>query len=149
MKLLRFSFPLLAALALTSCAVPTPPTGFLKVAGGGHELKAIAPDDSLYWLREFRDGMRGDFDFWSEALENEFVDQRGYTLLEKRSLQWNGVPGVEFLFEVTAAGRARRYLVTLATRRGTLANTIRVAEYVADKEVFEEHVAAVRAALGT
>lgn len=149
MKSLKLSFPLLAILALTSCSTPTSPDGFLMVEGSRRELKAIAPDDSLYWVREFRDGMKGDFDFWSETLENEFVGNRGYTLLDKRSLEWDGVPGVEFLFEVTSGGRARRYLITMATRPGALANTIRVAEYVADKEKFEEHVGAVRAALGT
>ncbi|MBI4881073.1 MAG: hypothetical protein HY812_15660 [Planctomycetes bacterium] len=149
MRALHVLLLLALAAAAAACAAPPAPADFLVVDSGRGEVKAIAPDDSLFWVRQFKDGMRGDFAFWAEALEKEFVENRGYTLLEKRPVKWNGAPGVELLFEVSAAGRARRYLATMAVAPGSFASTIRVAEYVADKERFGEHLGAVRAALGT
>ncbi len=149
MRFLQALLLLALAGAAAACTTPPAPADFLVVDGGRGEVKAIAPDDSLFWVRQFRDGMRGDFAFWAEALEKEFVESRGYTLLEKRQVKWNGAPGVELLFEVSAAGKARRYLATMAVAPGSFAHTIRMAEYVADKERFDQHLAAVRAALGT
>ncbi|MFG0316894.1 MAG: hypothetical protein ACF8XB_06450 [Planctomycetota bacterium JB042] len=135
---------LLAPVLLAACAVPPSPDGFLVVDEGRHRVKSIASDDSMYWVRTFPDSLRGTLDFWRETLRNDLVDHRGYVVLEERDVEWGGAPAVEMLCEVTAEGRARRYLITFRIEEGLWRNTIHVAEFVAEKGVFEEHVESVR-----
>ena len=39
-------------------------------------------DDARVWVRRFQDPNGADLAFWAEALEHDFVDQRGYDPLE-------------------------------------------------------------------
>ena len=147
---MRAATGLALLLAVTAgCAAPPAPDGFLVVDDGAGHVKAIASDDSMFWVRTFRDDLRGSLDFWHETLTGDFVDHRGYAALDERSVRWDGVDAIEMTFETTARGRARRYLVTLRVDEGVFADRIRVAEFVADKGTFDEHLPLVRAALGT
>lgn len=145
--------PRRSALALcfffSACAAPPAPEGFLVVDDGWDRVKAIATDESMFWVRSFDDPHRGSLDFWHATLKSDLVDHRGYVVLDERDVRWEGAPAVELLCEVTAKGRARRYLVTFRVEEGALVHEIHVAELVADKETFDAHLAGARAALGT
>ena len=88
--------------------------GFLIVANDGSELKAITPDASKLWVREFAVPQRPDLDFWSKALRSDLIDHRGYRLIEEtpvRDGKWKD--GLVMVFDVVAQGQAQRYLVCL------------------------------------
>ena len=144
---LVFVFSFLALLVNVGCVSVKPPDGFLRVRQDTAQMKAVSDDESLFWYREFRDSERAGFDFWASALRHDFIDQRGYTLLEERELQAFGEPGLEMLFEVTVDGVARRYLLCMSVDEGIFADEIRVAEYVADKARFDRHLESVRRVL--
>ena len=131
---------------LTSCLSIQAPS-FLVLQKSTDSLKAMTPDDARVWVREFGDSSRGDLSFWSQALRNDLVSNRGYTLIEERKVKdADGHDGAEMLFEVTAGGRAQRYIVALYVFEGLFSNTIRVAEYVAPKELQEKYEAEVKKA---
>lgn len=135
-------------LCLGGCAAVDAPEAFRPHASAMGEVKAVAADESLFWYREFRDDEDGALDFWVEAVRRDLVDGRGYTPIADREVTIDGDPGVEMHYEVTVGGVARGYLLCVAVRPGLLSSTIRVGEYVADKGRFDEHLGAVRAALG-
>ena len=135
---------------VAGCLTLEAPDRFLVVERGTDELKAITPDEAKLWVREFRDPDAGSIDFWSDALKSDFTGNRGYTLLDEGSAAGqDGEKGREFLFEVTAAGVVERYLVVLFVHAGWTANTIRVVEFVAPKELFERYAPGVRGAVKT
>ena len=81
---------------------------------------------------------------------NDLVGNRGYALLEERKVRDRaGREGLELRFETTAGGEAQGYLATLFVFPGWLHNTIRVAELVAPREVFQKELPGVRAAIET
>jgi hypothetical protein len=135
-----------AALVLPSCLSIEAPS-FHVLEESTDSLKAITPEDARLWVREFSDSTRGNLSFWSQALRNDLVGNRGYTLIEERKVKdIEGRDGSEMLFEVTAGGRAQRYIVALYVFEGLFSNTIRVAEYVAPKGLQEKYEAEVRKA---
>jgi hypothetical protein len=135
-----------AAGTLTSCLSIQAPS-FHVLEEGTDSLKAMTPDDARLWVREFGDSTKGNLSFWSQALRNDLVSNRGYTLIEERKVKdADGHDGAEMLFEVTAGGRAQRYIVALYVFEGLFSNTIRVAEYVAPKELQDKYEAEVRKA---
>lgn len=136
---------LLLASALNACQTIDPPDQFLTVERGFGRLKAVADDEGLYWVRSFADPEQAGFDFWQRVVENEFIERRGYTLIEKRALA--APAGAELLFEVTVSGVARRYLAVIWVESGITGDTIHVIEYVADKDRFDRHLDAVRQAV--
>ena len=137
-------------LFLGGCLSFEVPEKFLILDKGFSEIKAITPDEAKLWVREFNDPKKGDFNFWSDTLKSDFVQNRGYTLIEERKVKdKKGRDGLELLFEVTSAGAAQRYLVTLFVFQGWLKNTIRVVEFVAPKPIFDGYVQRVREAIST
>lgn len=127
------------------------PDGFLKTAESGDQIKAVSSDSALLWVRTFRDPYDGDLAFWSDALYNDLVENRGYTLKEKKAIQCgeDGLDGEELLFETAAAGSTQRYLVSLFVRGGIFSRKICVVEFVGSGDAFDEHVDAVRDAVQT
>ena len=138
--------PLLALVLmplLSACASLPAPDDFLVVRENPRELKAVASDDAMYWVRNFRDEHRGDFKFWSATLESEFVEQRGYSLVNRQELQINGQDVLQLTFEATASGIGYGYLVLMWVESGVFNNRIHVVEYMATNDCFETHVKAV------
>ena len=88
------------------------PDRFLVIKEEGDSLKAMTPEESRLWVRDFNDDTRGSLTFWRDALRGDLLKGRGYT-------------------------------------PGWFSNTIRVAEFVADKEAFDAEVAGIRTALST
>jgi hypothetical protein len=147
-------FPVLSLLAslpfLAGCMSMEVPQEFLVIESGSSELKALSADDAKIWVKQFSDSHQGDLSFWSDALKNDLVDNRGYTLLEEgTATDGTGTEGVEYLFEATLSGRAQRYLLFLFVHPGWMSNTICTVEYVASKEIFDEHLAKVRESVKT
>ncbi len=134
----------------TSCVTMTPPERFLVVDDGGDYLKAITPEESKLWLRDFPDADKGGLAFWKDALKADLKDNRGYIVISEAAVKDGaGTPGHEFVLESTVNGRTVRELLALFVYAGWFDDTIRVVEYVADKETFEKEVAGVRASLST
>ncbi len=140
----------IAGLATTmiGCAAPSP-DGFAVIERSGPEVKAVAPDESLFWSREFANAEGGDLEFWVEAVRHEFVADRGYVLIAERRVARGGSPAHEMTFEATVQGKPRRYLFVLDVPSSWFGSVIRVAEYAAEKSRFDDHVDAVRRALAS
>jgi hypothetical protein len=122
--------------------------GFLIVAGDSSELKAITPDASKLWVREFAGPQRSDLGFWSKALHSDLIDHRGYHLLRETPVRdAKGKEGVELVCDVVVQGQAQRYLVAVYAldapfwRRGSAVRTV---EFVAPVATFEKYESAVR-----
>lgn len=136
---------------LSSCAtIMDPPERFLVVDDGGSFVKAITPEESKLWLRDFPDDDRGGLAFWRDALKADLQDNRGYVVVSEGAAKDSaGTPGHEFVLESTVNGRTVRELLVVLVYEGWFSDTIRVVEYVADKETFETEVASVRASVNT
>jgi hypothetical protein len=140
----------LATTMASSCITMQVPERFLVVDSGGSHLKAITPEESKLWLRDFDDGDRGGLAFWRDALRADLKDNRGYVVISEAEVKdAAGTPGYEMVLESTVNGRPVRELLALFVYGGWLADRIRVVEYVAEKETFEREVAGVRASLAT
>ncbi|HNR99337.1 MAG TPA: hypothetical protein PKX48_08860 [Planctomycetota bacterium] len=146
----------LAVLALAvlagGCVSMQVPPSFLVIDKGASEFKAVSHDGARIWVRKFSDPYEGTLDFWAKTVKTEFVDGRGYTLIEEGTARdGKGREGVEFVFEVTAGGTPQRYLVDLFVIEGGFlsGNAICVVEYSARKPVFEQYLKDVRAAVAT
>ena len=145
-----FLLALAAVLASSACVTMQPPDRFLVVDEGGTYLKAITPEESKLWLRDFPDADKGGLAFWRDALKADLKDNRGYVVVSEGEVKdAAGTPGHELVLESTVNGRTVRELLALFVYSGWFEDTIRVVEYVAEKETFEKEVAGVRASLAT
>jgi hypothetical protein len=136
---------------LAACAtVMESPERFLVVDEGGTYVKAITPEESKLWLRDFPDDDHGGLAFWRDALKADLKDNRGYVVISEAAAKDSaGTPGHELVLESTVNGRTVRELMALFVYAGMFADTIRVVEYVAEKATFDKEVTAVRASLAT
>jgi len=136
----------LLVLSAAGCAAVSidTPDGFLVVNETRTDIRATSSDGALLWVRTFDDPHGGDQAFWADALYNDLVDNRGYTMVEKNRAEAGSgarsVDGVEMLFETFTHGALHKYLIWLFVR----ANTICVVEFVGRPEPFSENVDAVR-----
>ena len=125
-----------------------PLEGFLVVKKDRDELKAITPDASKLWVRDLKVPRRGSLDFWSKALENNLVDQRGYRPVGKRPVRdRENHKGVEMVFDVVMQGATHRYLVSIYVFDGSFwqpGSRVRVVEFVAPETTFDNHIAGVQ-----
>lgn len=144
---------LLAAVALGAGCVSFQlqvPQRFLVVEHEGKTLKALTPDESKIWVRDFDDDTFGSLAFWKEALTGDLVKSRGYRLVSEAAVvDGAGRTGASFVLETTLGGRVVRELLAVFVVPGTCANTIRVLEFVADKDAFDAEVGGVTASLTT
>ncbi len=149
LRALSSALLLLLATGVASCAtIMEPPERFLVVDKGGDFVKAITPEESKLWLRDFPDDDRGGLAFWRDALKADLEDNRGYVIISEAEVKdAAGTPGHEFVLESTVNGRAVRELLALFIYGGAFADTVRVVEYVAEKQAFATEVGAVRASL--
>ena len=143
-------FAILALLVTSGCVSIDAPDDFLVVDQDSREIKMITADEARLWFRELDDDDKGNFEFWSKALENDFVNNRGYTLFESAKVKDSkGLEGLEMIFEMTTHGRTHRYLITMFVEEKATRNVIRVAEFVAEKGKFDGHLDEVREAIRT
>lgn len=139
-----------ALLALPGCVTMTVPERFLVLDRSGDELKAVTPEDSRLWVRDFSDDKQGGLAFWRDALRADFRENRGYVIVSERDVNDGaGTPGHEMVLETTLQGRPVRELLALFVYKGAFDDRIRVVEYVADKAAFDAEVEGVRSSLAT
>jgi hypothetical protein len=145
----RALFPIaLVVVALSSCVTMEAPTGFLTIERGPGQLKATTAEDSRLWVREFDDDAKGELGFWIDTVKNDFTKNRGYTLIgEAPSKDASANEGHELVFEATVGGKPFRELLAIFVLPGVFSNTIRVVEFVAPKERFEQEAGGVRASI--
>ncbi len=146
--------PIIIAVAFASlasgCISFTPPDRFLVVDKGFDELKAITPEESKLWIRDFDDDDQGGLAFWHDALRTDLKDNRGYLVVSEADVKdGGGTPGKEMVVESTVNGRTFRELLSLFVYGGVFSDTIRVVEYVAEKPTFDKEVDGVRKSVGT
>lgn len=129
-----------------------PLDGFLVVKKDRAELKAITPDASKLWARQFAAPQRGTLDFWSKALHSDLVDHRGYALTGERQVRdRQGNEGVEMTFDVVVEGARHRYLIAVFVPDIPFwqpAGIVRTVEFAATAATFEKNLADVRRACG-
>lgn len=135
----------LAALSLAlGCVSIAPPARFLVVDEGCDELKAVTPEDSRLWVRTFDDDDQGGLPFWQDALKEDLTKNRGYVVVSEGDASAGDAKGHEYVLETTVNGRPVRELLVLFVTGGFFWDTVHVIEYVADKDVFEQELPAVR-----
>ncbi len=135
--------------ALSSCAIQVDlPEQFLVTSASPHELKGTTADNAIFWVQKYGLPKRGsNLNFWVTALKTDFVDNRGYTLLEEEPIETHaGVKGTQMLYEATTQGRTYGYLVAVFVHPGPVAC---VARFTAEKAEFDEYVDAVKQAILT
>ncbi len=122
------------------------PEQFLVTATSAYEFKATTADNAIFWVQKYQLPERGtSLDFWVTALKKDFIDNRGYTLLEQEPIETNaGAKGVQMLYEATTQGQTYRYLVAVFIRPGPVAC---IARFTAEKTEFGKHVDAVKKAI--
>ena len=139
-----------AGLFGSGCLTMTTPDRFLVVERGPGVLRAITPEESKIWARDFDDDTKASLTFWKDALKADLIQNRGYTLINESQLQdGGGRQGLLLTLETTLGGRPVRELLAVFVLEGLFSNTVRVAEYVADKDAFDKEVEGVTQALTT
>ena len=137
-------------LTLTSCGTIQVelPEQFLVTSTSSHEFKATTADNAIFWVQRYELPERGtSLEFWVTALKKDFVDNRGYVLLEEEAIETEtGAKGRQMLYEATTLGRTYGYLVALFVRPGPVAC---VARFTAEKAEFDAHVDSVKRAILT
>ncbi len=138
----------LAALAcLAGCAISMdPPDGFLELETPGRDFKATTADGARLWVREFDDPHEGALSFWADALEHDLVNERGYVLVDRSEIEDKaGRDGVVQRYSLNTEGQPHGYLVAVFIN----GDCVRIAEFVAPRDAFDDHVEAVQASLRT
>jgi hypothetical protein len=144
-------FAMVAAVACASgCLTMQVPERFLVVERGPGLLRAITPEESKIWARDFDDETQASLSFWKDAVKADLVKNRGYTLIDEGAItDGAGRQGMVMTLEATLGGRPVRELLAVFVIEGVFSNTIRVAEYVADKDAFVAEADGVKTALST
>lgn len=134
----------------SGCVSLAVPERFLVVERGPGLLRALTPEESKIWVRDFDDDTKASLSFWKDALKADLVDNRGYTLIEEGAAKdGDGHDGLTMTLEAMLSGRPVRELLTVFVLPGTFGNTVRVVEYVADKDAFAKEVEGVKQSLST
>lgn len=129
------------------------PTGFLPAVTSRDELQAISPDGARVWYREFAVSDDVDQSFWAKAIRTHLVEHRGCEVIEESML--NPDPErrhdgyYQLLLSVDSDRGPLRHLLTISLKPGTLWSrraTVRVTEFTAPPELFDEYSDAVSVA---
>ena len=140
----------LLVVAALGCVTMQAPPGFLVLDRDGSQWKAATPQDDRLWVRDFADDDGGDLSFWRDALKDDLLKNRGYTLIAEGEAQdAGGHKGAELVMEATVDGRPYQELLVVFVYEGAFGNTIRVVEFVAEKERFAASVDEVRGSIRT
>jgi hypothetical protein len=147
-----FLAPCLGGLILLAagCAtfrIPTP-ENFAKRASTRTSFSALTAEEEKLLVRHFTVLEKQSIGFWTEAVRNNLVQERGYTLVEEGEFKTDGgVAGHRFLFEVSMGDVPYRYLLVVFATRSWLRQHIYTAECLCQKKNYEKHAPAVEKAL--
>ena len=126
--------------------------GFLVVKNDRSELKAITPDASKLWVREFSVPQTATLEFWSKAIRSDLAGHRGYVVVEEKPVRDDkGNEGTQMICDVVAQGQSHRYMLDVYVINGLLwrrGGIVRTVEFVAPTATFEKYAAVVRDAYG-
>lgn len=80
-----------------------------------YDFRAVTPDGLVMAVREFKyEKKQGELPFWVKAIVNEVRNDRGYALLEEKSVTTKaGLTGTQLRFGMDRDGEAHEYLVTV------------------------------------
>lgn len=144
---------LVVGLSAFACTAPIKlPESFVALGDSGEGYRAITSDDARVWVRTLEDPTKGNVEFWAGNLERDFVDERGYELLDKGECKNRaGLEGRWMEFSTNVRGKRVDYLVAVWSGRTWLGkgDWIQIVEFAADHDVYEARIADVRAALPT
>lgn len=135
----------------TACATPIElPSDFVEVddyAG----FTAVTADEARLQVRELHDSSEAALAFWIEAVRHDFVDQRGYQLIDEGEVNDRaGTPGHWFQCAANVGGERVGYLLAVWADGAFWSGTdLFVVEFAAREEVFAARLQAVRDALKT
>jgi hypothetical protein len=132
----------------TSCAIGVDlPDGYLRIDSPWGQVKALTPDDSRLWIREFDAEEEATLAFWTEALRNDLVDRRGYvpTSEPEPVTDGDGVEGTIQSFTIRYQGVEYGYLIAVFVD----GDDVRTAEFAAPATDFAARAPAIRESLGT
>lgn len=141
------------AFGLGACATPIElPQSFVHLRDGGAGYRAITNDDARLWVRTFKDPTEAGVEFWAGTLERDLVEQRGYEKVGD-SIVKNRAGDEGRLLELAANVRGERvdYMIAVWAEPVSFGSGtwITVVEFAASREVYQERIDSVRAALGT
>jgi len=114
----------LTALSLfaASCCIGCPgrmelPPNFVRLDKdqlGPYVVRGVSADGTVLGLRRFQNPTGGTLEFWGEAVKNELVTGRGYSLeAEEEVTSASNSPGKMLTFSARCRGAAGLYVVAL------------------------------------
>lgn len=135
-----------ALLALGACSLPIQlPKDFVQLEEY-EEFHAVTGDDARLSIREFEDPHEAPLEFWAQAVEYDFTQQRGYQLVGSGEVRnHSGLPGRWLECAADVSGERTGYLVAIWVD----GYEVQVVEFAARADVFKARVEGVRAALAT
>lgn len=144
---------IVVALTAMACATPiTLPSSFVALGDAGEGYRAITSDGARVWVRKLYDPTPGNVDFWAGSMERDFVQERGYELLNKGAVNnFANQDGRCMEFSANVRGKRVDYLVAVWSDRKWLGkgDWIQVVEFAASHDVYVERIESIRAALAT
>jgi len=139
-----------ALLLGSACAtfhMPTP-DNFAEVQSSRWSLWALTSEEDKLVVTYFRSDVKQDLRFWANAVRNNLVGERGYTLVEEGAFKTDaGIPGHRFLFELSMGEVPYRYLLVLFATQGWWAQHIYTAQFLCEKINYAKSAPAVEDAL--
>jgi hypothetical protein len=153
MRALHKASAVAALLLATACSTPIQlPGSFVQLRDEGEGYRAVTSDDARVWVRRLFEPTEGDVAFWMETLTKDFVDQRGYELVaEGKARRADGEEGRWVEVTANVGGQRVDYLIAVWLDGGSLTggNWLRIVEFAAAHDVYEQRIADVKAALAT
>jgi hypothetical protein len=135
------------------------PAGFVQVENERAQMAALTSEEDRLLVGHRSVAHAGDLAFWTTAVRENLVGERGYTLIEEGPFPTSaGLPGHRYLFELSINEVPFRHLLvvfvtdapwpTWASRAiGVPRQHIYTAEFLAEKKNFDKHLLAVEASL--
>jgi hypothetical protein len=109
-----------AAGALAGCGRMDLPAQFVEVQRahrGPYDMRAVSPDGVVLAVRTEDNTDEGDAAFWSKAIRNKLVEDKGYRLVDEKTVTTRGrTPGVMLTFEAERSGVPHRYYTAVYTK---------------------------------
>jgi len=144
---------LLSGCFAAACATPIElPKSFVELRDDGVGFRAMTSDDARLWVRTMEDPSPGGVTFWVDTLKRDLVERRGYEFLaEGDTKNADGEAGRWLELSANHNGERVDYLIAVWARDRLLVSgkSLRIVEFAAKHDVYEQRIDDVRAALAT
>lgn len=118
------------------------------------DFRALTPEEDKLLVRRYKVTELGSLDFWVNAVRSQFVDERGYTLIDEGELKTDaGLVGHRFTFELSLNEVPYVHEIVLFVTQTDWwflfrdKQHIYAAAFMCEKKNYDEHKAAVEKAL--